>query len=176
MRVEKKIIKKEWDVRVKGSQAMILTDYVGLTAEDLTKLRSDLRKVNSEYKVVKNSIFKLSANENNISFFDDHLKGSVGVAFVKDEDNIVSVAKAIADYAKENKKLSVKVGSLNGAKISESDIKELASLPSHTELVGKLVCTLNGVIGNFVGVLRNNVSSIVTVIDAIKEQKENNNQ
>lgn len=174
MRVEKKIIKNEWDTRIKDSKAMILTEYAGLSAEELTKLRSDLRNAKSEYKVVKNSIFKISANEHDISFFDDHLKGSIGVAFVKDDEDIVAVAKALSDYAKDNEKLSVKVGSLNGKAISDADIKALASLPSHEVLVGQLVCTLNGVIGNFVNVLRNNVKSVVTVIDAIKEQKENN--
>lgn len=177
MRVEKTLVRKEWLDKIEASKGMILTDYVGLSAEDMDELRKLLRDSEGEYRVIKNSVFKISAKEKGISFFDEHLKGPVGVAFVKDEDQIIKIAKVIKKFAKEHDNSPrVKVGALDGGEIKEARIKELASLPSREILVAQVVCGLNSVIVNFVGVLRERVRSIVTVINAIKEAKEKENQ
>jgi len=175
VRAEKTLIKDFWAEKIKESKSLILTDYMGLSAQDMTELRELLRRAKGDYQVVRNRVFKLSAKENGIESLDDFLNGPTGVAFFSD-DNIVEVAKILKDFAGSHADLpKVKVGLLEGKSVNASEIKQIASLPSREVLIAQVLGAMNGVVSNFVGVLRERVRSIVTVVNAIKEKKEKEN-
>jgi large subunit ribosomal protein L10 len=176
VRAEKTLIKNEGIKKIEDSQALILTEYMGLSAEDMNELRKILREAEGDYQVVKNSIFKVSVKEKGLSFLEPYLDGPTGVAFVKEEDNVVKIAKVIKDFAsKHNNIPKAKAGSINGEEINEGKIKELASLPSKEVLISQVIGGLNSMITGLVGVLNARVTSIVTVINAIKDKKEKEN-
>lgn len=156
--------------RFSKSKASILADYRGLTVEQFTKLRQALKKSGGDIKVVKNRLAKRALNQLSIQDLDSYLKGPVAVA---DSDNDpVAVAKALTDFAKDNEKLEIKVGFMDGKILSLANIKALASLPSREVLLAKMLGSISAPATNLVNVLAAVPRQLVTVINAIKEKKD----
>src|SRR5690606_41390435 len=109
------------------SNAVVLTEYRGLTVAQLKELRTSLRD-NASYAVVKNTLTKIAANEAGISSFDDQLAGPSAIAFV--HGDTVAVAKALRDFSKANPLLVVKGGYFDGAPLSAAQVAKLADLES----------------------------------------------
>lgn len=169
---EKKKIVSTLSEKIKVAKAFILADYRGLTVEQDTQLRQELRKEGIEYKVYKNTLTKFAARENGFSELDVFLEGPTAIAFSNEDP--VAPAKVLSDFAKKFDKLELKVGVVEGKVVDVNGIKELASLPSRDELLAKVVGTLNAPITGFVNVLNGNLRGLVVALNAVKEQKEQN--
>ncbi len=149
---------------------MFLTDFQGLTVEEITKLRGELRKDGSTYAVVKNTLFKIAAGEELSREFDAFLAGPTGIVFAGADP--VAPAKAIRQFADDTKKLGIKAAFVDGKFVDASQVNVLATLPSKTELLAKLVGTLAGPMRGLVTVLLGNSSGLVRVLNQIREQRE----
>nr|WP_269149027.1 50S ribosomal protein L10 [Jiangella alkaliphila] len=103
----------------RASNAVVLTEYRGLTVKQLTELRRSLGG-NASYAVVKNTLTKIAAREAGISGLDDYLSGPSAIAFVKGDP--VEAAKGLRDFAKANPVLVVKGGLLDGEPLSSEEI------------------------------------------------------
>jgi large subunit ribosomal protein L10 len=156
--------------RLAGSQNLFLTDFAGLTVEEITKLRGELRKDGSTYAVVKNTLFKIAAGEDIAKQLDAFLAGPTGIVFAGTDP--VAPAKAIKQFADDSKKLGIKAAYIDGKLVDKKQIEVLASLPPKIELVAKLVGTLANPLRGLVTVLSGNQSGLVRVLNAIREQKE----
>jgi large subunit ribosomal protein L10 len=156
--------------RLAGSQNLFLTDFAGLTVEEITKLRGELRKDGSTYAVVKNTLFKIAAGEDIAKQLDAFLAGPTGIVFAGTDP--VAPAKAIKQFADDSKKLGIKAAYIDGKLVDKKQIETLASLPPKIELVAKLVGTLANPLRGLVTVLSGNQSGLVRVLNAIREQKE----
>ncbi|MBW2654583.1 MAG: 50S ribosomal protein L10, partial [Deltaproteobacteria bacterium] len=88
------------------------------------------------------------------------------------KDDPVAPARILVDFSKSNEKLEIKAGTFSGKLLNLEEIKQLATMPSKQELLGKLVYTLNAVPTSFVNVLSGVPRSFVNVLNAIKDQKE----
>src|ERR687898_278127 len=111
----------------RGSAAVVLTEYRGLTVKQLTELRRSLGG-NASYAVVKNTLTKIAAQEAGVEGIDDHLVGPSAIAFVKGDP--VDAAKGLRDFARANPVLVIKGGVLDGKPLSADEIKRLADLES----------------------------------------------
>ncbi len=120
--------------KLRNSNAAVVTAYTGLSVAQLKELRRSLGD-NAQYRVVKNTLTKIAANEAGITL-DEHLKGSTAVAFVTGDP--VQAAKGLRDFAKENPSLVIKGGVLEGKALSADEIKKLADLESREVLLAKL--------------------------------------
>jgi large subunit ribosomal protein L10 len=156
--------------RLAAAQNLFLTDFAGLTVEEITKLRGELRKDGSTYAVVKNTLFKIAAGDDIAEQLDAFLAGPTGIVFAGTDP--VAPAKAIKQFADDSKKLGIKAAYIDGKLVDKKQIEILASLPPKIELVAKLVGTLANPLRGLVTVLSGNQSGLVRVLNAIREQKE----
>ena len=156
---QKKESVKELAAKLKEAKAIILVDYRGVTVEQITKIRAELRSLNAEYKVIKNNITKRALNEIGITDLDEHLQGPVAIA-ISNEDYL-GVSKTLYNFAKENDFYKIKAGIIDGKIVSGEEIITLAKLPSREELIAKLA-----------GVLLANISKLAVALDQVKVKKE----
>jgi large subunit ribosomal protein L10 len=170
IRKEKKKIVEDLHDNFKRSKVVILTDYKGLDVSAINKLRKKLREVDVEYKVVKNTLITRAAEDTDASLIKDYFKGPSALAFSYDDP--VAPAKVLVDFAKENEKLEIQVGVMEGRVIDLSEIKALSSLPSREVLLGKLVSVMNAVPTSLVRVLSGVPVNLLNVMQAIRDQKE----
>jgi large subunit ribosomal protein L10 len=152
------------------SAITVLTDYKGLDVAAINDLRRKLRESNIEYQVVKNTLLVRAAEETEVALIKDHFKGPSAVAISYDDP--VAPAKVLTQFAKDNGKLEIKVGVLNGKVLDAQAIKALALLPSREVMLAKFLGTLNAVPTSFVRVLAEIPRSLLNVLTAIKDQKE----
>jgi large subunit ribosomal protein L10 len=157
----KKQIVEDIKAKIQASKSVILIDYKGLTVAEDTEFRCNMRKANTEYKVLKNTLLKRAFNELNVTDFDADLNGSTSVAFGSDE---TGAAKVACDMCKStNDKIRVKSGFVDGAYVDANGVKALASIPSKEVLVAKLAGALSSII-----------SGLAVALNAVAEQKEQN--
>ena len=145
--------------RFKKANIILLTDYRGINAEDVTKLRKDLGNVEAEYSVIKNNIIRRAFEEMGIKDFESELVGPTAV--ITCESDYLATSKVIYNFIKENDYYTLKAGMIEGAVKTKEEIFTLAQLPSKEELLSKLA-----------GVLLANISKLAVALDQVKQQKE----
>jgi len=160
---------KELSESFSRAKAIYFTEYHGLNVGDITKLRSEFFKADVEFKVAKNTLIKLAAEENKIDGLEEILKGSTALAIAYKEP--VSPAKVIKEFTKENELPSVKGILFDGEIMPGEDFKRLANLPSKEELLSKLVSMLNNPLQKLVSTLNAPLQNVVGALNNLKEQK-----
>ena len=147
--------------KLKEAKLVLLTDYRGITVEQVTALRNTLRDTNSEYKVIKNNIVKRALNTNGENGLDSVLEGPTAVVIA---DEYLDPLKAIYNFSKDNEFYKIKGGIIEGKVVSVEELITLAKLPSRQELLGMLA-----------GALLGNISKLAVALDQVKLQKEEAN-
>jgi len=169
-RHEKEEIVQELKEKFSKIEGAALADYRGLDVEQISKLRDKLRENGLEFKVVKNNLAKIAADEVEIEGLDEYLVGPVGIALGYDDP--VSPAKLIKEFSKENDKLELKAGILENTAIDQEKVKELADLPGRDELLGQVVGVLQAPIRNFVVAAQGNINNFVYALEALRQKRE----
>ncbi|WP_128379223.1 50S ribosomal protein L10 [Streptomyces cavernae] len=154
--------------KLRDSNAAVVTSYTGLSVAQLKQLRRSLGE-NAQYRVVKNTLTKIAAQEAGISVLDEHLSGSTAVAFVTGDP--VEAAKGLRDFAKDNPALVIKGGVLDGKGLSADDIKKLADLESREVLLAKLAGALKAKQSQAAAVFQALPSKLVRTVDALREKQ-----
>ena len=160
---------KELSDSLSRAKAVYFTEYHGLNVEDLTKLRSEFFKADVEYRVAKNTLIKLAAEENKITGLEELLKGSTALAIAYDEP--VSPAKVIKKFTKENDLPSVKGILFEGQFLPGEEFKKLANLPSKEESLSILVTMLNSPMQKLASTFNAPLQSLAGVLNNLKEKK-----
>jgi large subunit ribosomal protein L10 len=152
------------------SKNLFFTNSSGLTVEEITKLRNELRKdgATATYGVVKNTLFSIAAGPEMAKELETFLAGPTGVVFGGDDP--VTPAKALQAF-NAVKPVEVKAAWIDGKIATAADVTALASLPPKQELLAKLVGSLKSPLYGLVMVLSGNQSGLVRVLNAIREQK-----
>ena len=150
---------KELAEKMKASKVVLLTDYRGINAGDITKLRAELRGIKTEYLVIKNNITRRAFKECGIDGLDDYLVGPTAVIMCTEE--YLAPIKSIYNYVKEHDFYKIKAGVIEGKVSDETEITTLAQLPSREELIAKLA-----------GALLGNITKLAIALDAVKAKKE----
>ncbi|HIS19258.1 MAG TPA: 50S ribosomal protein L10 [Candidatus Coprovivens excrementavium] len=130
----KKAIVDEIKNNLQNSESVIIFTYQGLIVSDLSDLRRELRKVDSEVKVYKNTLLKRAVDDLNINL-DGFLEGPNAILFGKD---LLEPIKIISNFAKNHDKANITVGIINGSPVDLDVIKEYASIPSRDGLLTML--------------------------------------
>lgn len=167
--VRKETTVKELRDRLAASKSLFLTDYQGLTVDDITKLRGELRKDGNTYSVVKNTLFRIAAGDVAANL-EEFLAGPTGIVFAGVDP--VAPAKALKTFSDATKKLRVKAAYIDGRVVDAAQVDVLAKLPPRLELIARLVGSLASPLRGLVTVLSGNQSGLVRVLTAIREQKE----
>ena len=145
---------------LKTSNLILLVDYRGITVEDATKLRKEVRETNAEYRVIKNNIIKRALNANGENGLDELLEGPT--ALITSKEDYLAPAKAIYNFTKNNDFYKIKGGIVEGKVMTADEIITLAKLPSRQELLAKLA-----------GALLGNITKLAVALDQVRAQKEN---
>ena len=144
--------------KLEKAQAVVLAKYQGLTVEEDTLLRKNLREAGIEYKVYKNTLVTLAVKELGIEGFDEYLEGPVSIAF--GYDDVTAPARILNDFAKDHKALELKAGIVDGELYDAAKIQQLATIPSKEVLIAKLL-----------GSIKSPILSFARVISAIADSK-----
>ena len=154
---------------IEGSSSLLLTDYRGLTVSEITALRRSLRESGADYKVVKNTLFKLAAEKLADSGVYDLLAGPTAVAFVHNDP--IAPAKKIMDFAREHKDLEVKGGYVEGRLLTADQVQALSKIPPKEILLAQLLGSMQSPISGLVGTLQGLMSNLVYTLQAVSDQK-----
>lgn len=146
----------------------IVTDYRGLTVEQITQLRVKLREFDTRYVVVKNRYAKIAFKSIGIEL-DSYLVGPTAIAMIKGESG--AVAKAIFDMGNEAS-VSVKGGYVGGNIFDKSQIEAFSKLPTRIELISMLMSTIKAPVQNLVYVLNAPVQKLARTLQAVADQKK----
>jgi Ribosomal protein L10 len=171
---EKILFKKQQYVedlatKLNDSVVGVLVKYEGITVEQDTKLRADLRKAGVEYTVEKNTMLHLAAEKAGLSKIDSVLSGTTALALSKDD--YVAPARILCEFAGKSKKFEVKAGFVEGKVIDTKEVEELAKLPSKEVLVATVLRGFNAPITGLVTVLNANIKGLAVALNAIAEKK-----
>lgn len=156
--------------RFETAKSVIFAENKGLKVSEVTELRKTLGKENASFKVVKNRLVKRALADAKIEGLDSYFKGPIAIA--SSETDAVTPAKVLVHFTKENERLEIKGGYMQGEVLSVGKIRALASLPSREELYAQLLRCLQGPARGLVTVLSAVPRSLVTVINALKDKKE----
>ena len=171
IRPEKQAIVAELKQKFTDAKGAVITDYKGLTVAQDTKLRRKMREGGVEYRVIKNTMARLAADELAIDGMSAVLEGTTAIAFSYTDP--VAPAKLISEFVKDVKTYKVKGGLVEGKFINVDGVKSLASLPSREVLLATVCGTLQAPIAGFVRALQGNLSNLVYALEAVRAQKEN---
>jgi large subunit ribosomal protein L10 len=153
------------------SNAVVLTEYRGLSVADLKKLRRSLGE-DATYAIVKNTLTSIAAKDAGVAGLEDLLEGPTAIAFVTGD--VVSAAKGLRDFAKANPLLVIKGGYLDGQVVDASKVKKLADLESREVLLAKLAGAMKGNLSKAVGLFAAPLSQTARLLAALQDQRENN--
>lgn len=152
----------------KGSTAAVITEYRGLTVGNITTLRRALGE-GATYSVAKNTLVKRAAAEAGVEGLDDLFVGPTAIAFIKGEP--VDAAKALKNFAKDNKALIIKGGYMDGAALSVDEVNKIADLESREILLAKLAGAMKGNLAKAAGLFNAPASQVARLAAALQEKK-----
>ena len=150
---------KELADKFKEAKVILLTDYRGINVSDDTKLRTDIRNANAQYKIIKNNIVKRALNANGENGLDDLLEGPTAV--IMTTEDYLEPTKAIYNFSKTNDFYKIKGGIIEGKVMTAEEIIQLARWPSKETLLSMLA-----------GGLLATISKFAVALDQVRIQKE----
>lgn len=151
------------------AKVAVVTEYRGLTVEEITKLRRALQKENSDYMVTKNTLAKVASKGTEFEVLADVLKGPVAIAFGFADE--VAPAKVLTKFIKEAKKGQIIAAALDGKLLDAKETAVLADLPSKEELYAKMLGSINSPATGIVGAVNAVMSGLVRAMDQVAKQK-----
>ncbi len=130
---KKQALVEELKDKINEANSIVIVDYLGLSVEEVTKLRVELMKNGCEFKVIKNNIIRRAAEAAGYEELTESTTGPNAIAFSYEDS--VSAAKVIHEFAKEHKKPELKVGIVDKEFMNNEMIKKIATIPSREELL-----------------------------------------
>lgn len=176
-KTEKQSLVGELNDKFSRTACAIVTEYRGMTVEEISNLRSELRKVSVDYKISKNTLAKLAAKGTGVEGLSGYLEGPTALALSYQDP--VAVAKVLTEFVKKQKKgrenLAIKGGVLDGKVLSAADIKALADLPPKEILIAQLLSVMQSPVSGIVGVMQGNLRNLVYALEGIRKKKAGEN-
>ena len=148
----KKPIIDEISANIKDAQSVVLVDYRGLTVEQDTQLRRNLREVGILYKVYKNTFMNFAFKDTEFEGLTPYLKGPSAIAV--STDDATAPARVLSEFAKTANKLEIKAGVVEGTVYDAQGMASIASIPSRDVLISRLLGSMQSPITNFARVMK----------------------
>ena len=167
-RAEKINFVSEFSNLLSSTNFVLITQYKGLTVEEISSLRSQVKEKNASFRVTKNSLAKRAIKNTDYEKLEQFFVGPTAVAFSEDP---VSAAKVLFDFSKDNEKLKIIGGAMGTKELDIDEIKKLASLPSMETIRAKLVSLISSPLSNIVSLLNEPSKKIVRLINS-KQQNQ----
>jgi len=142
-----------------AAKSAVVLEFKGLKVDKDTTFRKNIRESKAEYRVSKNTLLRLAVKETAFESLTPHFKGATAVA--TSENDVVSLAKAVNNFLKDNPAATFKGAILDGQEVSVAEFKTIAELPSREVLVSKLLY-----------LMQYPISGLAIALDQIRKQKE----
>jgi large subunit ribosomal protein L10 len=152
-----------------SNQDFIFTDYRGLTVEQITILRKQLRQKEASYKVVKNNFARIAFEQLSAPDVSSYLTGPTAIAVAPKDSN--EIAKILLEFAKEASVLKVKGAIIGNSIYDAKQVEAFSKLPGRLELISMLMSVMNGPARNFAACLNDIPSRLVRTVKAIADKK-----
>ena len=155
--------------KIDKAQVAIVTNFNGLTVEEITKVRRALQKEDGDYMVTKNTLAKIAIKDTPYEVLADVLSGPVAIAFgFKDQ---VTPAKALSTFIKETKKGEIIAAALDGKFLNANEAKALAELPTKEEIYAKMLGSINSPASGLVYSVNGVMAALTRAVAAVRDQK-----
>lgn len=154
--------------RFRASSAAVVTEYSGLSVQQLTELRRALGKA-ATYRVAKNTLVKRAAEDAGVQGLEALFAGPTAIAFVEGEP--VDAAKTLRNFAKDNKGLVIKGGYMDGRPLTVDEVTKIADLDSREVLLAKLAGAMKGNLAKAAGLFNAPASQVARLAAALQEKK-----
>lgn len=154
---------------LRGSSALAVADYRGLTVSEMHTVRRSLRSNGVSLKIAKNRLLKIAADEAGVAELKTLLDGPTAIAATSGDE--VSLARALQDAFRPYKMVTIRGGLLAGQPVSASDLQRLASLPGREVLLARLAGGMAAPLTGMAGVLAGNLRNLIGVLNAVVDAK-----
>jgi large subunit ribosomal protein L10 len=158
----------ELKARIEGSDALLLTDYRGLSVADITELRRSLAEGGTKFQVIKNTLMRRAVNDAGVAELEALLEGPSAVAFV--DGDPVAAAKSVVDAQKKFPALAFKGGYMDGKMLSADEATALAKLESREAMLSKIAGLMKSEMSRAAAVLVAQQSKFLSLLEAFKEK------
>jgi large subunit ribosomal protein L10 len=147
----------------------VLTDFRGLTVQELTDLRQQLREASLELAVVKNTLARLAVQDTAFERLSPYLKGPTSITF--SYRDMVAPARVLSAYVKRQPKLAVRAGLFEGEIIPAEKIAEIADLPPRDVILAQALAAMQGPLAGLVGTLQGVLGTFIGTLQALHDKK-----
>lgn len=166
---EKTRIVSELQEKFAKATGIVFTNYRGLNVEELTVLRNSLRAAAVEYKVAKNTLIKIAAKGTPVDAAKDIFSGPIGIAIGYDDP--VLIVKKVLAFSKDNEKLEIKGGVVEGGVCTPVQLKAISELPPREVQLAMLVGAMQSPLSKMAGLLNSTLTQFMYAMEALKNKK-----
>jgi large subunit ribosomal protein L10 len=168
-RSQKQDLIERYEQGLAEAQHAFVVDYKGITVNEDTVLRAQIRNSGGSYEVVKNTLALRAVEGKAMGQLHEHFQGPTAVAYIADDP--VGLAKALTEFAKDVPAFEFKGGLVDGQAVDAGAIQEIAKMPSREELIGKLLYLMQSPVSRFVRCLGALPQQLVVALDQIAKKK-----
>lgn len=169
-REEKQVIVDQVAAVAKVAYSAVAAEYNGISANGMSNLRKAARDNGVHLQVIKNTLARRALEGTDFACMSEGLKGPMVLAFSKDDPG--AAARVIGDFAKQNKKLVVRLVSIGGKLLDAKGLERLAKLPTYKQSISLLMAVIKAPIEKFVRTLAEPHTKLVRTVAAIGEKKK----
>jgi len=155
--------------RLNAATATVLTEYRGLSVDDLAELRARLRDSDASYRVVKNTLTRRAARDAGLDLPDELLIGPTAITFCAGDP--VAAAKVLRAFSREHPALIIKGGVLEGRVLGAAETSGLADLASREELLARLAGMMQAIIAQPAHLAQANLTKFARLMAALQEKR-----
>jgi large subunit ribosomal protein L10 len=166
---QKQAVVAEVSKQLAKAQAVILAEYRSIPVKDMTELRKKARGAGVYLRVLKNTLARRAVADTPFKGLSEKMVGPLAYGISSDP---VAAAKVLQAFAKDNEKFVIKAGAMPNVVMSAREVADLAKLPSRTELLTKLVATMQAPIAKFVRTLNEVPGKFARALAAVRDQKQ----
>lgn len=153
------------------ARSVVFTEYSGMTVSEMSELRDLLRDFRIEYRVIKNNLARIAAEDTPVSVVGrDAYVGPLGLAIGYDDPLLV--VKKILEFSEKNEKLKVRPSVVEGRLLGIEELKEISNLPPREILLSMLLGAMESPLSRFASLLNATVTNFAYALEALRRKKE----
>jgi large subunit ribosomal protein L10 len=166
---KKAVVAEVAEVASKAYSA-VAAEYRGLSVDEMTALRAEARKAGVYLRVVKNTLARKAVEDTDFACMQEGLVGPLVIAFSQEDPG--SAARVVGDFAKEHKKLEVKLVSIGGKLLPPEEISTLAKMPTYDEAIAQLMSVMQAPVAKLARTINEVPGKLVRTLAAVRDAKE----
>lgn len=155
---------------LQDAKSVILCNHTGIDVNTVNELRAEFRANDVSYRVVKNTLAKIAISDTEVDEISQLFKGPTAIAY--SQEDAVSPARVIKDFAEEHEEYEVRGGYLDGSQLDEEDVFELAEMPTKDEMRAKFLNLMETVPSKFLRTLKAAQNDFVQVLKARSQEMD----